>query len=93
MILLPCPWCGPRDAAEFAHAGERVPRPDPGTAAPAQWRDYLYLRANTRGWVTETWYHRMGCRQVHHGGAAHRTNETRTVPPGDAAAPAAQAAG
>ncbi|HET7245644.1 MAG TPA: sarcosine oxidase subunit delta [Streptosporangiaceae bacterium] len=93
MILLPCPWCGPRDAAEFAHSGERTPRPDPGTAAPADWRAYLYLRANTRGWVTETWYHRMGCRKFITVERHTETNETRMVSPGTATAPGAQAAG
>ena len=63
MIELPCPWCGPRDAGEFAHVGEVVTRPEPRTATPEQWREYLYLRANPLGWVTETWYHRMGCRR------------------------------
>jgi heterotetrameric sarcosine oxidase delta subunit len=92
MILLPCPWCGPRDAGEFAHSGERTPRPEPGTAAPAEWRAYLYLRANTCGWVTETWYHRMGCRRFITVERHTETNETRMVPPGNAAAPAGQAA-
>ena len=63
MILLPCAWCGPRDASEFQHVGEVVARPDPAAATAAQWRGYLYLRANPRGWTTETWYHRMGCRR------------------------------
>jgi heterotetrameric sarcosine oxidase delta subunit len=62
MMMVPCPWCGPRDAGEFRQAGEVIPRPDPASATPAQWRAYLYLRANSRGWATETWYHRMGCR-------------------------------
>ena len=62
MILLPCSWCGPRDASEFAFVGEVVARPDPATTTPAQWRRYLYLRANPRGRTTETWYHRMGSR-------------------------------
>ena len=57
MILLPCPWCGPREATEFAHVGEVSTRPDPGSATPAQWRGYLYLRANPCGWTTESWYH------------------------------------
>jgi heterotetrameric sarcosine oxidase delta subunit len=91
MILLPCPWCGPRDAVEFAHSGELRPRPDPATAAPAQWRAYLYLRANTRGWVTETWYHRMGCRRFITVQRHTETNETRMPPPGNAAAAAGQA--
>ncbi len=38
-------------------------RPGPDQATPREWRDYLYLRDNTRGWVTERWYHRAGCRQ------------------------------
>ena len=38
-------------------------RPDPATVTPERWRAYLYLRANARGWVTESWYHRMGCRR------------------------------
>jgi len=63
MILLPCPWCGPRAADEFAYLGELTPRPDPQRATRTEWRDYLYLRANLAGWTTERWYHRMGCRR------------------------------
>ncbi|MDQ3164697.1 MAG: sarcosine oxidase subunit delta [Actinomycetota bacterium] len=63
MILLPCPWCGSRDAGEFSYGGELTPRPDPRTATREQWRDYLYLRDNVAGWMTERWYHRMGCRR------------------------------
>jgi sarcosine oxidase, subunit delta len=63
MILLTCPWCGPRNVSEFAYGGSLVARPDPADATPREWRDYLYLRDNTRGWVTERWYHRAGCRQ------------------------------
>jgi len=63
MILLPCPWCGSRDAGEFSYGGELRERPDPRTATREQWRGYLYLRANTAGWTTERWHHRMGCRR------------------------------
>lgn len=63
MILLTCPWCGPRNVSEFAYGGSLIARPDPADATPREWRDYLYLRDNTRGWVTERWYHRAGCRQ------------------------------
>src|SRR5260370_27665804 len=63
MMLIRCPWCGPRDAAEFHYAGEFKPRPDPESATPDDWRDYLYAPANPCGQVTATWYHRMGrCR-------------------------------
>jgi heterotetrameric sarcosine oxidase delta subunit len=62
-MLLPCPWCGPRNAGEFKYAGEGGARPAPATTTPEEWRRYLYFHANTRGWVTESWYHGAGCRR------------------------------
>ena len=79
MILLPCPWCGPRAATEFAHIGEVSARPDPASATPAQWRGYLYLRANPCGWTSETWYHRMGCRRFIKVERHTETNEVRSA--------------
>ena len=81
MILLPCPHCGPRNAAEFRHLGELVPRPDPATAGPAEWRAYLYLRRNPAGWVTERWLHRAGCRKFLTVERHTVTNEVRSVRP------------
>lgn len=63
MIQLPCPFCGPRNVSEFRHAGEVTPRPDPATTTQEEWRSYLYLRRNPRGWVDENWYHTAGCRR------------------------------
>jgi len=83
MILLPCSWCGPRDAGEFHQVGEAAARPDPGTATPQEWRAYLYLRANVCGWTTETWYHRMGCRRYIRVERHTETNEIRSVTPAD----------
>ncbi len=79
MMLVPCAWCGPRDAAEFQHVGEAVPRPEVGRATREQWRAYLYLRANPCGWTTETWYHRMGCRKFIAIERHTETNEIRAV--------------
>jgi heterotetrameric sarcosine oxidase delta subunit len=79
MMLVPCAWCGPRDAAEFQHVGEAAPRPDGRSATREQWRAYLYLRANPCGWTTETWYHRMGCRQFIRVERHTQTNEIRAV--------------
>jgi heterotetrameric sarcosine oxidase delta subunit len=79
MMLLPCAWCGPREATEFAHVGEVSSRPDPGEVTPAQWRGYLYHRANPRGWTIETWYHRMGCRRFITVERHTETNEIRAV--------------
>ena len=62
MILLNCPNCGPRNAAEFRFGGEYNPRPkNPLETPEAQWADYVYMRANTMGVQTEWWYHRSGC--------------------------------
>jgi sarcosine oxidase subunit delta len=61
VILIPCPYCGPRNVSEYGYAGEQRRRPDPAASDPAQWRSYLYLRANAAGRVTETWLHRAGC--------------------------------
>ena len=79
MILLPCAWCGPRDAAEFAHIGEVSARPGPDEVTPEQWRDYLYMRANPYGWTRETWYHRLGCRRFITVERHTEPNEVRSV--------------
>jgi sarcosine oxidase, subunit delta len=81
MMMLPCPWCGPRDAGEFAQVGEVTARPDPATATPERWRAYLYLRANARDWITESWYHRMGCRRFIIVQRHTETNEIRDAGP------------
>jgi heterotetrameric sarcosine oxidase delta subunit len=79
MILIRCPWCGPRDAGAVPLFREvSRPRPDPASATP-EWRDYLYFPANPRGQVTETWYHRMGCRKFFTLQRDTDTNESRPV--------------
>ncbi|KAG1648553.1 Sarcosine oxidase subunit beta [Nymphon striatum] len=50
-------------ATWLAHVGESTKRPDPNTATPAEWRDYLYLRDNVADWNIETWYCTRGCRK------------------------------
>ncbi len=63
MILVSCPWCGPRNSSEFRYVGESKGRPDPNAATPEEWRRYLYVKSNPADWATETWYHRAGCRR------------------------------
>ncbi len=63
MILLPCPYCGPRNASEFRYVGELSARPDPNATSVEEWRTFLYTRLNPASWTTETWFHRAGCRQ------------------------------
>jgi sarcosine oxidase subunit delta len=81
MILIRCPWCGPRDAGEFHYSGESKARPDPRSATEAQWRDYLYFPANPCGPVRETWYHRMGCRRFFAVQRDTASNESTTLDP------------
>jgi sarcosine oxidase subunit delta len=63
MILVPCPYCGPRNASEFRWVGAVKARPHPATTTPAEWRAYLYIQTNPAGWMRETWFHRAGCRR------------------------------
>ena len=78
-MLLPCPWCGPRNVSEFRYVGEARQRPDPSAATQTEWRDYLYMQANPRGPVVETWMHRMGCRQFFRAERDTATNEVLAV--------------
>jgi heterotetrameric sarcosine oxidase delta subunit len=88
MIHLPCPHCGPRNASEFRWCGEVKPRPDSNSATPEQWRDYLYLKSNRAGWITETWYHREGCGRYFRTERHTHTNEIRAAGDGSEQAPA-----
>lgn len=65
MMLIPCPYCGPRNVTEFEYGGDanaRRPR-DVDTAAAPTWNDYVYLRDNPRGLHDELWQHHAGCRR------------------------------
>src|SRR5258708_11216609 len=49
MLLIPCPFCGPRDHVEFSYGGDAtLTRPDP-SAPDAARVDYIYLRDNPKG--------------------------------------------
>ena len=64
MLLIPCPWCGERDEAEFRYGGEaHISRADPGSSDDKAWADYLYMRNNPRGLFAERWVHQAGCRR------------------------------
>jgi sarcosine oxidase, subunit delta len=80
VISIPCPHCGPRNSIEFRHAGDGHPRPDPATTTPAEWRAYLYMRQNARGWTRESWYHAAGCRKFFQ---LERNTDTEEVRPAE----------
>ncbi|MBV1694425.1 MAG: sarcosine oxidase subunit delta [Hyphomicrobiales bacterium] len=63
MLLIACPWCGPRPEQEFVCAGEVHPaRPgDPASTSDRQWSDHVVMRANRRGVHEERWWHARGC--------------------------------
>lgn len=65
MLLIECPWCGPRDEVEFRYGGEaHVSRPaQPETLNDAQWADFLFMRNNPKGLFAERWNHAAGCRR------------------------------
>ena len=84
MMLVPCPYCGPRNASEFRSHGERTTRPAGPDPDPAAWRAYLYRRENPAGWTTETWYHGTGCRRFVVVERHTETNEIRSVAPAGA---------
>ena len=62
MLLVPCPYCGPRPEIEFRCGGEaHVLRPDPTAGSDEDQAHYLYYRSNPKGRHHERWYHVHGC--------------------------------
>lgn len=63
MLLIHCPYCGPRPELEFRYGGEaHVARAqDPAQKSDAEWADFLYFRTNPRGLHVERWRHLHGC--------------------------------
>ena len=62
-MLISCPYCGPRDVAEFIYQGDanRV-RPNPKSQDIGAWNEYIYDRLNIAGDQNEFWLHSGGCR-------------------------------
>ena len=65
MLLINCPYCGPRPEIEFRHGGEaHISRPPrPGGVDDEAWAAYLFLRRNPRGLHAERWNHAHGCQR------------------------------
>ncbi|WOT39166.1 sarcosine oxidase subunit alpha family protein [Streptomyces coeruleorubidus] len=81
MLLIPCPWCGPRDEAEFHYGGQaHVPYPeDPSALSDEEWARYLFFRDNPRGPFAERWSHAAGCRRWFNAVRDTSTNEILAV--------------
>jgi len=65
MLLVPCPWCGPRPEVEFRYGGQAgVAYPaDPDAPDDASWAEYVFMRDNPKGPFRERWVHSAGCRR------------------------------
>ena len=64
MLLIDCPYCGPRPEVEFRGGGEaNIARPDPSQASDEQWAAFLFFRSNPKGRHAERWLHIHGCQR------------------------------
>ena len=63
IMLITCPYCGPRDVVEFTYQGDgNRQRPDPASTDQEAWNAYVYDRLNPAGDHHEIWQHSGGCR-------------------------------
>ncbi|WP_055554540.1 sarcosine oxidase subunit delta [Streptomyces sp. NBRC 110028] len=65
MLLITCPWCGPRDETEYHYGGQaHVPYPaNTADLTDEQWAAYVFYRDNPKGPFAERWMHSTGCRR------------------------------
>ena len=64
-MRIACPFCGERELGEFTYLGDAKPKRGrlrrPRASEDAVF-DYVYLRDNVAGEMSEYWYHGGGCR-------------------------------
>jgi heterotetrameric sarcosine oxidase delta subunit len=65
VLLIRCPWCGPRDEIEFKYGGQAgVAYPsDPEALDDTEWARFVFFRDNPKGRFAERWVHSAGCRR------------------------------
>ncbi|MER1997402.1 MAG: sarcosine oxidase subunit delta [Arthrobacter sp.] len=65
MLLIECPWCGPRNENEYHYGGQaHVAYPEnPDLLTDREWSEYLFYRENPKGLFAERWVHSAGCRK------------------------------
>jgi len=61
MLLIDCPYCGPRPEVEFRYGSEAHLARQPAGADDEAWADFLYKRTNPKGVAAERWRHVAGC--------------------------------
>jgi len=64
MLLITCPWCGPREETDFTYGGVAhvAYLEAPSACGDAAWSEFLFCRDNPKGWLRERWLHAAGCR-------------------------------
>ena len=82
MLLIPCPWCGPRNQIEFTYGGDATLKRPPPDAPADVWFEFVYLRDNPCGPHDELWLHSAGCRQLVQGAPryAHARHSRQRAP-------------
>ena len=65
MLLIECPWCGPRNEDEYHYGGAAHVdyTAEPDTLSDEEWARYLFFRRNAKGPFAERWSHSAGCRR------------------------------
>lgn len=65
MLLIDCPYCGPRPEVEFRCGGQaHIARPaQPADVDDAAWAAFLFTRSNPKGVHAERWRHQHGCQR------------------------------
>ena len=65
MLLIECPYCGPRAPSEFSNGGQaHVKRPDgPREIRDRAWSEYVFIRSNPKELFYERWVPSHGCRK------------------------------
>ena len=95
MLLINCPYCGPRPELEFRYGGEAhvVRAETPSEVDAERWGAFLYHRSNPRGLHAERWRHVHGCARFFNAVrdtrtdffvATYKVGEPRPDIPGDA---------
>jgi sarcosine oxidase subunit delta len=81
MLLLECPWCGPRDEIEFRCGGQsHITRPEPfDQVSDEEWARYLFFRVNPKGLHYERWVHEAGCRRWFNVARDTQTHQIRAI--------------
>jgi sarcosine oxidase subunit delta len=102
-MRIACPFCGERESGEFTYLGDAEPKRPAmlakdamaardasadATAEAAAFYDYVYLRDNVAGEMSEYWYHGGGCRSwliVERNTLSHEISAVRAAPGAGAA--------